>query len=302
MDRILLYEDKESAERASRDLYEIDCEGHGKRAAPLPERMFAVDENILSGQVGLHVPVGWWEKVPETHRLHVQVKNPLWIDDRWINGNPFFYIGSNPFSRGFGIGIHNPTEARKLLEGNLSPSLIEQVRGVGREYSRQSHLSIDKLIAEINADPSVADARISEVGPYHFEEVVAALLRSLGFDAYLTKRSGDGGKDIIAMFYEGGEQYIVLVECKKRQKGEVFGPAEVRAIYGQYCYEKKVNGAASSAMLVTSAGTFGPSAIQMQEKVDDLSLKDRHDLLEWMRQYGNIRGDLWVPKRFKELL
>lgn len=50
--------------------------------------------------------------------------------------------------------------------------------------------------------------------PFEFEDYIAAIYKKLGYSVQQTKRTGDGGKDIIIR--KGGKTYYV--ECKRYQK------------------------------------------------------------------------------------
>ncbi|OBQ45409.1 MAG: hypothetical protein AN484_02250 [Aphanizomenon flos-aquae WA102] len=261
--------------------------------------MFGVHENILSGQFGLHISQDYWADLDINYKSNIQVYNPLWVDEKFINGEQFFSIGNSPF--GFGLGVINPKETRKILEGNFSDNLIKEVRNSGRAYTLEVHNSTRKIIEEINQDREVKKAILDSIDPYKFEELIAELLRSQGFDTFLTSKSGDGGRDIIAAFYENGREYLMMVECKRRRGNTVLGPIEARALLGQFYFEKVQGTGFNCAMLVTSAGSIGPSALNLQEGMTDLSIRGRNEIMEWISSYGAIYNNLWVPKRFNEL-
>ncbi len=302
MDRVLICESKDESYSLSEAIYDEECE-RKKNPMPKEERttkyMFGVQENILSGQFGLHVPFKYWVVLDLKYKGNIQVRSPLWIGEEFINGEPFFMLGHSPF--GFTVGNVNPSEMRKILEGNFSPNLIAQVRESGRSYTTEVHNSAREIIEEINKDKTVNRVILDSIDPYKFEEMIAELLKSQGFDVFLTAKSGDQGRDIIAAFYEEGQQYLMMVECKRRKDGKVLGPIEVRALLGQFYFEKVQGTGFNCAMLVTSAGRIGPSALDLREKMCELTIKGRDEILEWIAEYGNFKNNLWVPKRFHEL-
>ncbi|MCO7177193.1 restriction endonuclease [Sporolactobacillus kofuensis] len=53
--------------------------------------------------------------------------------------------------------------------------------------------------------------KIRQMRPREFEYFVADLFKALGFDAYVTKATGDGGKDIIVH----KDEMTAIVECKR---------------------------------------------------------------------------------------
>lgn len=297
MDRILLCKNKDDAYSISEKLYDIETQ------VPKEERTtkykYGVYENLLSSQFGLHVPSDDWLELDEQYTQDAQFYTPLWINERFINGDSFFMIGNSPF--GFTIGNFNPNHTRKILEGNYSPELINQVRKSGRNYTIEIHNSVQTIIDDINKNPEVNQAILDTLDPYQFEELIAELLNKQGFDTFLTSKSGDGGRDIIAAFYENGMQYLMMVECKRRKDGTVIGPTEARALLGQLYFEETQGTGFNCAMLVTSASDVGPSALNMKQKMENFSIKDRKDILDWISQYGDFWGNFWVPKRFEEL-
>lgn len=74
-----------------------------------------------------------------------------------------------------------------------------------REFKISRNVDYDKLI---------------DMSPTQFEEYIAELFRYLGYDAKVTPKTGDGGKDIILR--KNGE--ITLVECKKYNTTKVTRP------------------------------------------------------------------------------
>ena len=93
------------------------------------------------------------------------------------------------------------------------------------------------------------------------------MLIDKGFDILLTPRTGDGGKDIIAAYTFEREPIIMMVECKRRPVDLTLGPIELRALVGQFYYEKTENSKINYAMLVTSAGKFGKIKTQPPNKI-----------------------------------
>jgi restriction system protein len=51
--------------------------------------------------------------------------------------------------------------------------------------------------------------------------LIARLLQEKGFQTTVTPATHDGGKDIIATKDAEGQQYVLLVECKKWVEGKV---------------------------------------------------------------------------------
>lgn len=109
-----------------------------------------------------------------------------------------------------------------------------------------------------------------------FEQYVALLLKSQGYEVSLTPTSGDFGVDIIAEKF--GAKYAI--QCK-RQKAKVSRNAISDAVAGKKFYD------CDEAMTVTNSYFSGP-ALEFAIKTDCI-LIDRDDLAEWIADY-HARG------------
>lgn len=299
--KIILCDNINSAYQLTESMYDKECNRLGNKQ-PKEERitkyLLGVEENILTGQFGLHLPQGYIERVDKKYLSNVQIKTPLWIDEKFINGEPFFAIGVGPF----GFENVNPTENRKILEGNFSKSIIEQARQSTRRYTIEVQNQAMQIINDYINKPSIRQKIIETIDPFKFEELVAELLIDKGFDIFLTPRTGDGGKDIIAAYTFEREPIIMMVECKRRPVDLTLGPIELRALVGQFYYEKIENSKINYAMLVTSAGKFGNTSVTMSEKLKDVSVIDFDKLNKWLLNYGSSKNDLWLPETFDKII
>lgn len=211
---ILLRNSYEEAMAESEEMYDKECE---RKRCPTPKsersttHLLGVKENILSGQVGLHVPPRKPHiKVPVEAIKAEHVDNPLWVNYDFVNGDPKWVLGSLPFGQ-FGFGIVDPKKMRKILEGNFSKNLIGQVRDSSRKYTAEVHGRANDLIQDILKKTEIKSHLLSNVNADLFEELVADLLRDQGFDVYLTSRTKDGGKDIWASMTHEGQRAMALV-------------------------------------------------------------------------------------------
>ena len=150
--KIILCDNINSAYQLTESMYDEVCTSSGNKQ-PKEERitkyLLGVEENILTGQFGLHLPQDYIERVDKKYLSNVQIKTPLWIDEKFINGEPFFYIGS------FGFGNVNPTENRKILEGNFSKSIIEQARQSTLRYTIEVQNQALAFINDYKSKPSI---------------------------------------------------------------------------------------------------------------------------------------------------
>jgi HJR/Mrr/RecB family endonuclease len=163
--------------------------------------------------------------------------------------------------------------------------------------TREALVQFGKTVAaaavkEFAADPE----KIDQLSPFQFEELVAELLRDLGYDVCLTPKTRDRGRDVLAYAKLAGQlNCLVLVECKKWRRDRTIEPAIVK----QLLFTVRDQDRATHGMIVTTAQfTSGARALE-KEYVWTLSLHDRADLQHWLRRYGSwspsTHGGVWLP-------
>lgn len=175
-------------------------------------------------------------------------------------------LGSVPLGAGpaFAIGERIATFDVAAPSEALGPSLIEVVSFVDRA-----------LIERMYRNPS--DLRT--IDRRHFEEVVAEIWSGFGYEVELTKRTRDGGKDVVAVRRREVNTRF-LIECKRPDPGNKIAVSTVRELYGV-----KGDFGANKAILATTSYLTGPA----QEFVDrhpwELEARDFEGLMEWIRAY-----------------
>lgn len=145
------------------------------------------------------------------------------------------------------------------------------------------HESIAELISALKSDNQL----LSEITSRQFEEIVAEVFKSKGFEVDLTKKTRDGGKDIIAIHTDSlGIKNKYFIECKCYSESNKISVDVVRAIYGV----KNTKGGPNKAIVVTTS-TFTNDARKFVENEAssswDLSLVDREQLFQWLNSYGS---------------
>lgn len=141
--------------------------------------------------------------------------------------------------------------------------------------------TIPKLIKLIQEDSSY----IYRISTREFEEIVAEIFRAQGYQVTLTKRTRDGGKDIIAINKNKlGLETCYFIECKRHAFDSKVDVGIVREVYGIHSAR---NGPNKSIIATTSA--FTPDAIKFANNEVrsrwDMELKDIQDILQWIRHY-----------------
>lgn len=117
------------------------------------------------------------------------------------------------------------------------------------------------------------------------EEIVAELLRSRGMKIHVTKRSRDGGRDVIATGeLIPGEPTVLAVEVKQKA---VVGVQDLRAALWANRH--------FPALLFATSGRFTAGVLKEKTREDNdlrLMLKDGVALRQWIENYTDTRARL----------
>jgi restriction endonuclease Mrr len=149
---------------------------------------------------------------------------------------------------------------------------------------RNTNNAKDRLIqflARAKIHDIAKDGRIEAISHWReFESIVAELLYSLGFEVELTRRTRDGGVDIIAVRnYVTNDRY--LIQCKYSE--HKISVSTVREVLGVLEDAK-----ATKAIVVTTQG-FTPDAKAFIERNNwRLEGKDFSDVLSWVEHYASM--------------
>lgn len=122
--------------------------------------------------------------------------------------------------------------------------------------------------------------KMYDLSPRKFEELVAAILKDMGFDVELTKATRDGGRDIIAHITNSVCSFLTHIECKKYAPENKVGVGIIREVMGVH----QIRNATKSIIVTT--GFFSKDAVKEAALVENhLDLKDFNDLKEWLQKY-----------------
>ncbi len=144
-----------------------------------------------------------------------------------------------------------------------------------------------KLINYLKKHPKI----LYEIKPRQFEELIAEMLASYGWQVQLTPVVKDGGYDIFAITkdIEPGVETSWIIECKKYAPQNKVGVNIVRALYGV-----KSNLTVANALLATTS-YFTKGANDFKASRYDIELKDYEAILEWINEYRpNPNGKLYI--------
>jgi len=187
-----------------------------------------------------------------------------------FNNSHFANINLAVMSKSF----HDNLEKFKFLEYDLVD--------LAEEKTLPENIIIDeaKRVKSIIYDIYKNNEIIHKIDARNFEEVVAELLMLRKFKVELTKRTRDGGYDILAIQDVGGLPMKFLVECKRYAKNRGIGIEIVRQ------FMDVINQENANAGLIVTTSYFTTGAVERQQQHPyRLKLEDRLDVLSWVEQY-----------------
>ena len=141
--------------------------------------------------------------------------------------------------------------------------------------------SIAELVSCLQEHPHL----LRNISPREFEEVVAELFRAKGYEVDLTKRTRDGGKDIIAVHTDSfGIRSKYFIECKHFAETNKIGVEVVRALHG---VKNTKDGPNKTIVATTSSFTEDARKFVEQEMASkwDMTLADYNDIERWLQDY-----------------
>lgn len=137
-------------------------------------------------------------------------------------------------------------------------------------------LRLKSVIEQIHRD----QAEMYRLTPGLFEEVIAELLKKKNFEVQLTKKTRDGGYDIIAIQDLGGFRNKYLVECKRNSKDRPVGINIVRSFMDVITTNNVNKG------IICTTSYFSPECYKRQnEAFYLLELKDKAHIIDWVNDY-----------------
>ena len=156
-----------------------------------------------------------------------------------------------------------------------------------------SKLSSD-LIAYLSKHPKELWRLNSRV----FEQLVAEILSSFGWEVSLTCQSKDGGYDIFAISKDNaGLRTSWIVECKRYAATRKVGVDVIRGLYGV-----KADLRVSNVLLATTS-FFTKGVRDFKTSHYDIELRDFEGILDWINSYSpNPDGKLYIENSNKIVL
>jgi len=133
----------------------------------------------------------------------------------------------------------------------------------------------EKLIVELAKNPIL----LKKIDRRKFEEIIAEIWRKFGYEVELTKRTRDGGKDIIAISRER-VNVKYLIECKRPEPENPVGISIVRGLHSVVTSE-----GATKGIIATTTRLTKDAKILINEHKWILDGKEYNDILGWVSEY-----------------
>ncbi len=168
----------------------------------------------------------------------------------------------------------------QMLEIEATEKLNEELyidKKVDLDLPRIEVMTIDDHIkAYFKTHPE----ELYSLSPRKFEELIASIIKDMGFDVELTQATRDGGRDIIAYIRTGITSYLTHIECKRYAPENKISVDIVRSVTGVH-YMRNAN-----KSIIVTTGFFTKDAIKEAKLVQhSLELKDYNDLKEILSKY-----------------
>lgn len=192
------------------------------------------------------------------------------------------FVAAAPFvdlAKDYAHGLSRILQAVNPPAGESIVSFdVGRVRDDSTIIGVSSFLS-DRLVEHFRRYPE----ELKRIDRRKFEELVAELFDAFGYNVELTKRTRDGGRDIIAV-----ESRIVqvkyLIECKRPDSGGYVGVRPVRELLGVKSDER-----ATKAILATTAYFSSDALLFFDRHRWELEPKDFRGLIDWIDKYLSLK-------------
>ena len=153
------------------------------------------------------------------------------------------------------------------------------------EFYTSTNIEIPPLIKEINDEMLFQFSRYPEliykIEPRLFEELIAKIFSKHRIDVSLTKKTRDGGYDIVAIEDNIFTKNQYIIECKRYDKHNKVDISIVQRLYGVKCALQNI----TKALLVTSSFYTKDALAFAKQHMWELELKDFNDIQSWLKEY-----------------
>lgn len=169
-----------------------------------------------------------------------------------------------------------PTFYNKIIKKSYSLHDIFTEKDIRPEIITISQNVNKELIKYLQKNPK----ELYRIHWRTFEELIAEILKSFGWEINITKMTKDGGYDLFGIYKdESGIRHNWLIECKKWDKNRLVGIDVVRSLYGT-----KTDLKVGNALLATTS-FFTKGVYDFKSSHYDFETKDFFGIIEWLNAY-----------------
>lgn len=185
----------------------------------------------------------------------------------------------------FSYGLHERIkEILSKLEADIYIEEVNEVdffpeQSTGSKIILKEVPLVEKLIGEIYID----NHKLYQVSPSDFEEMMAEYLRKEGWEVSLSKKTRDGGYDMIALQHIGSLPFKVIAECKRFAPKRKVGIDILRGFQTVMLREK-----ANKGVIFTSS--YFSTEVRKEKDIylhHQIDLKDYDDIMSWINAKKN---------------
>jgi DNA-binding response OmpR family regulator len=277
--KILIAEDDINHQRLIKEEFEdegykVITSSHGEKAFELFNNEMpdlVILDQILPDTDGIRLLEMMKEKKPTIPViLHFETD---YVDDFRVWASDAYIVKSSDLSELKHITRHildiSKPQAELIYRDKKEPSQIAKTKS-------DLILIEDELIKYFEKHPEA----MYKLKPRTFEELIAALLKDMGYTVELTRAAADGGVDIFATQKKGIGESLLIVDCKRYAPYKHVGVCIVRSLYGITEQMKATMG------IIATTSYFTKPAKQFQETVKyRMTLKDFEGIIEWLKNY-----------------
>ncbi|GAB2613560.1 restriction endonuclease [Belliella aquatica] len=184
------------------------------------------------------------------------------------------------------VSINSIDEAQNILRNSINDISVKgQKEETLFELSEEKgekplNLIVTNIDDEIKKYFNKHPEKLYNLHPRKFEELIASILKDLGFDVELTKATRDGGRDIIASIRTKVSTFLTYVECKRYSPENKIDVGLIREVIGVHSIHRP----AKSIIVTTSF--FTKDAVKEAKTFENqLDLKDFNDIKKWLQDY-----------------
>lgn len=180
----------------------------------------------------------------------------------------------------------DPVKALQSLRANFSPApteLLPVPAVVEFDVNDPRFIEEQDIISALDERTNLVD-----LTPDAFEQLITNLFNRMGFDAYPTRRSKDGGVDCIAHYKKSVVSGKYVIQSKRWTN--TLQVDAVRDLFGAMDHER-----ANTGILITTS-KFAPACYKFADG-KPLQLVDGSGLLALIEQHTNLKVKIVLPPR-----